>query len=179
MGNRGCLHDENGNIGRRRWTTKSWVCCALEFKGLKRAIMAPGAYTELFFLDEVTALAAGHRPCWECRREAYQNFMSAISANSANEADNLLHPERILDFADRPYAELDSLPDGAIVSPDGMEKFYLRWKGQILRWSFAGYEALFEAPSEPLRLITPPTTVQALKEGYPIDAHQSAHSASN
>lgn len=75
MGNRGCLHDEHRNLGRRRWTTKSWVTCLLSFGGRRRELMRPGYYTELFFLDEATALAAGHRPCAECRREAFRRFV--------------------------------------------------------------------------------------------------------
>jgi hypothetical protein len=75
MGNRGCLHDDNRALSRRRWTTRAWVTCLLSFKGRRRQLMRPGHYTELFFLDEATALAAGHRPCAECRREAFRRFV--------------------------------------------------------------------------------------------------------
>jgi hypothetical protein len=75
MGNRGRLHDEAGRLTGRGWTTKAWVCCRLEFRGRRREVMAPGRYTELFFLDEATALAAGHRPCGECRREHHRLFL--------------------------------------------------------------------------------------------------------
>src|SRR5271165_1152863 len=76
MGNRGNLHNAEGHI-KRTWQVKRWLVCLLEFKGRKRTVMRPGFYTELFFLDEATALAAGHRPCAECRRERYNDFRKA------------------------------------------------------------------------------------------------------
>ena len=177
MGNRGCLHDVNGTIGKRRWTTKSWVCCALEFNGWKRELMAPGSYTELFFLDEATALTAGHRPCWECRRDAYNRYMSAIDLRSAVDANNLLHPERTKAFDERPIVEVGEVPDGTIVSPDGSKHFFLKWNGRLLRWSFDGYELTDGTPSVPLRLVTPPTSVRALAAGYPVALHPTANAA--
>ena len=76
MGNRGVLHDDESRI-RRKWHGKRWIVCVLEFRGRKRKVMTPGRYTELFFLDEATALAAGHRPCAECRRERFNAFRCA------------------------------------------------------------------------------------------------------
>src|SRR5580704_9279628 len=121
MGNRGVLHDEESRI-RRKWQGKRWIVCVLEFRGRKRKVMTPGRYTELFFLDEATALAAGHRPCAECRRERFNAFRSAWqkahpSKNTqptASEIDNRLHSERVSPeylFV----AKLAELPNGAFV----------------------------------------------------------------
>ena len=103
MGNRGCLHDDNRTLSGRRWTTRAWLSCVLSFKGRRRQLMRPGYYAELFFLDEATALAAGHRPCAECRREAFRHFVGcwATGAGRAGERvraadmDRALHAERI------------------------------------------------------------------------------------
>src|SRR5687767_13925185 len=102
MGNRGCLHDAEGKI-RRPWQLERWIVCLLEFKGRKRTVMTPGHYTELFFLDEATALAAGHRPCAECRRGRFDAFRRALTAGvqheappqSAVEIDRRLHAQRV------------------------------------------------------------------------------------
>ena len=101
-GNRGILHDAGRQLGAARWRHHRWICCRLDFKGRRRAVMAPGRYTELFFLDEATALAAGHRPCWECRREAFQDFQSAWrcafgGADDVGAAamDRILHRARV------------------------------------------------------------------------------------
>src|SRR5262249_40373383 len=94
-GNRGCLHDERGEI-RRRFATRRWLSCRLAFKGWHRtALMQPGRFTELFFLDEATALAAGHRPCALCRREDYDRFLAIVGARGADEIDERLHHERL------------------------------------------------------------------------------------
>jgi hypothetical protein len=104
MGNRGILHDAEGLI-RRPWAVKRWLICVLEFRGRHRMVMAPNRYTELFFLDEATALAAGHRPCFECRRDRYLAFRDAWAAGDpemvgrepirADDIDNRLHAERV------------------------------------------------------------------------------------
>src|SRR5437764_12677942 len=124
-GNRGCLHDEAGHI-RRRYNGKRWITCRLEFRGWKRgALMQPGRFTELFFLDEATAFAAGHRPCALCRREDYHRFGEILrelhpSQRKAVEIDAQLHGERLDGGAQRLHeAQLDDLPDGAFVLDDG------------------------------------------------------------
>ena len=101
-GNRGRLHDEHGDI-RRQWQVKRWISCRLEFRGRHRAggPMAPNRYTGLFFLDEATALAAGHRPCAECRSADYRTFLALTGASSADELDEMLHAERLRRFHDR------------------------------------------------------------------------------
>jgi hypothetical protein len=150
MGNRGILHDAAGAL-RRRWATRAWICCLLEFRGRRDPVMAPGHYTRLFFLDEPTALAAGHRPCAYCRREAYRSFRAAWAAGSAHlglgtepraaEIDRVLHAERLgPDGSKRLHpAELADLPDGAFVLEDiegGPEDGpYVRSDGEATRVS--------------------------------------------
>ncbi|KQT65756.1 MULTISPECIES: hypothetical protein [unclassified Aureimonas] len=125
MGNRGVLHDENRELGAARWRSERWIVCTLEprpGRTTRRAVMAPGRYTELFFLDEATALAAGHRPCAHCRREAFGRFSSALSGvseggvlRSAREIDRNLHEERLTGTGAqrRTTASLADVPDGA------------------------------------------------------------------
>lgn len=124
FGNRGVLHDEAGRI-RRCWQVRRWICCTLRFKGRRRAIMSPGRYTELFFHDEAVALAAGHRPCAECRRNDYERFRDVWVAAfgggrpSADAMDLVLHASRRPEER-RSTARLADLPDGAFVlGPDG------------------------------------------------------------
>src|SRR5262245_55192180 len=123
MGNRGVLHDEGGRV-RRAWQVRRWLVCVLEFRGRQRRVVTPGRYTELFFLDEATALAAGHRPCAECRRGRFNAFRAAWAAAfpdtsgsplpTADEIDRRLHAERVgEDGSKRCFtARLNELPDG-------------------------------------------------------------------
>ena len=124
-GNRGCLHDEAGRI-RRPYAVKRWIACRLEFRGRRRSsLLQPGKYTELFFLDEATALAAGHRPCAECRREDYVRFQDlwrslGFGPTTAGAMDERLHAERLDGRAQRHHeAPFAGLPDGAFVVRDG------------------------------------------------------------
>jgi hypothetical protein len=167
-GNRGCLHDEKGRI-RRRYNGKRWIACRLEFRGWRRSpLLQPGRFTELFFLDEATAFAAGHRPCALCRREDYVRFSGIWSALHAGEVgadamDARLHAERV-DPASRAQlrhdADLGQLPDGAFVLRDGEP--WLVVGDVILRWSAAGYEASEPRPVGPVALLTPPSLVAVL-----------------
>jgi hypothetical protein len=126
-GNRGCLHDEARHI-RRRYAGKRWIACRLEFRGWHRSpLLQPGRFTELFFLDEATAFAAGHRPCALCRHEDYARFVEIwrgihAGPGGADEIDELLHRERV-DPATRGHRfhemPLDELPDGAFVLAEG------------------------------------------------------------
>ena len=168
MGNRGGrLHRDNQTLGRSRWKNKHWLICICEFKGRQRDVWGR-YYTEFFFLDEPTALAAGHRPCFECRRQAAKAFIAAFpGAPSHVEAmDDVLHSERVENRRKRlSGARLGDLPDGAMIARDG--KVYAVRSGALLPWSFAGYGAL--APLEPdvvVEVLTPPSTVAALKAGY-------------
>src|SRR5437667_9530809 len=125
-GNRGCLHDGNGRI-RRRYATKRWISCRLRFRGWHRhPLLQPGRFTELFFLDEATAFAAGHRPCALCRRADYERFSELLSTTGADAIDARLHGER-LDGSRRRYhtARFDELPDGVFVLHDGRARLVL------------------------------------------------------
>jgi hypothetical protein len=134
-GNRGRLHDADGRI-RREWQLKRWISCRLEFRGRHRAggPVPPGRYTGLFFLDEATAFAAGHRPCAECRREDYVRFMEIVGEKRADDIDERLHAERL---ATRPKRAIASLPDGAFVLVDGDP--WLVLGRELVRWTPGGY----------------------------------------
>jgi len=169
-GNRGCLHDEAGRV-RRRYNGKRWIACRLEFRGwLRRPLLQPGRFTELFFLDEATALAAGHRPCALCRRSDYDRF-GAIWRQlhpgdvGADAIDERLHVERV-DPATRAQltheAELADLPDGSFVLRGGAPCLLLG--SELLTWTAAGYTARRPRPSRGRALqITPPSLVEVLR----------------
>jgi hypothetical protein len=168
MGNRGGrLHRDDQTLSGSRWTNKHWLICVCEFKGRRRNVWGK-YYTELFFLDEPTALAAGHRPCFECRRQAAKAFIAAFpGAPSHVEAmDDALHSERVENRRKRLWrARLGDLPDGAMIARDG--RTYALRSGALLAWSFAGYGA--PAPLDPdavVDVLTPLSTVAALKGGY-------------
>src|SRR5690242_14760653 len=144
MGNRGCLHDDDGVI-RRRFVGRRWISCVLSFKGRRRTIMAPHRYTELFFLDEATALAAGHRPCVECQRARYELFLAhwltgqppRAGTPRVDDVDRVLHAERL---GGTPVV-VDSprrLPAGVMVA-EGDDAFLVVTDG-MRRWTPAGYE---------------------------------------
>jgi hypothetical protein len=173
-GNRGCLHDAERRI-RRSWAVKRWIACRLEFKGRTRELMQPGRYTELFFLDEATAFAAGHRPCAECRRPDYDRFVSLVGLR-ADAIDERLHAER-LDGSERRLqrASATSLPDGAFVLEDGEP--WLVLGGGLLRWTPSGYSERRPRPNRKTLLLTPPTLVDVLRSGWRGDValfHPSA-----
>jgi hypothetical protein len=182
MGNRGRLHDPAGRLTGRRWTTRAWICCRLSFKGRRRPVSPPGRYTALFFLDEATALAAGHRPCGECRREDLATFKSAwLSGNGSRPAvaaiDATLHRERTARWpwrGERPRAvDPSALPDGAMIALDETEP-WLVWGDRLWRWTPFGYHHLRprrDVLSAPL--ITPPSIVRALAGGYRPVPHPS------
>jgi len=171
-GNRGCLHDGNGSI-RRRYNGKRWIACQLEFRGwLRRPLLQPGRFTELFFLDEATALAAGHRPCALCRREDYARlveFWRELHPDQvgAHAMDAQLHAERVAPGtrAHRLHAApLDELADGAFVLEDGAP--WLVLGAELVRWTPAGYAARKpRAPGRQAMLITPPSLVALLAAG--------------
>ena len=164
-GNRGCLHDGTGAI-RRRFAVKRWIACRLEFKGWHRtALLQPGRFTELFFLDEATAFAAGHRPCALCRRADYDRFVALVGAR-ADEVDERLHAERLDGRGRRlhPVRSAD-LPDGAFVLEDGEP--WLVLGGGLARWTPEGYgERRPRRRSGEAALITPPTLVDVLRSGW-------------
>lgn len=190
MGNRGVLHDAHGRLTGRGWTTQAWVTCRLSFKGRRRRVMAPGRYTELFFLDEPTALAAGHRPCGECRREDYRRYKAFWAeltglppATPIGPLDRRLHEERRRRgvAGETHQAPLANLPDGAMVVLPGEGDPWLVWGESLLRWSPAGYtECRARAGgwrAEPVAVLTPPCTVGVLAAGYRPEPHPSARAA--
>lgn len=169
MGNRGILH---GGARLRPYAHKAWITCALSFKGRKRALMQPGSYTELFFLDEATSYAAGHRPCAECRRADYRAFTAhwagAHGAAKAAEIDACLHGQRLP--KDRIRAGANSLPDGTMVAHEGQA--VLIWRG-LWDWSFAGYTPRAAITAE-VTLLTPPAIVALYRAGLTPQVHPSA-----
>ena len=185
MGNRGgALHNQEREIVRQ-YASRRWITCLLEFKGRRRSVMSPGRYTELFFLDEAVALAAGHRPCAECRRERFNAFKDAWNRSGdsregkkaplADEIDAELHGTRI----DRRKgkisydASLNSLPDGCFVQLEGSS--YLVWGDTLLLWSPAGYEKKCERPNDlTVTILTPEPVVRCIRQGYRPEVHKSS-----
>jgi hypothetical protein len=176
MGNRGRIHNEKKEI-ICPYKLPAWLICKLNFKGRKRQIMAPNSYTEIFFLDEATALAAGHRPCFECRREDFNRFKKLwIKANpqyqfsnktSIREIDKILHAERInADGTKKMYREyLSNLPDGTFISLE--EKPYLLFKKHLYWWTPYGYEKQNAiAINGKVNVLTPISIVHSLRAGY-------------
>lgn len=179
-GNRGCLHDDQGRLGRARWRSPAWIACRLDWKGWRRPIMAPGRWTELFFLDEATSLAAGHRPCAYCRRADFRHFAQAVAGEFGGTAprapviDARLHAER-LDGKDKQTKRLclGDLPDGAMAAIDGEP--WLLWGGGLRRWTPEGYgppQAL--EPERVVAALTPALTIAALGAGYIPQVHETA-----
>lgn len=160
-GNRGCLHHGSGRV-LRAYNGKRWISCRLEFRGRRRAaLMQPGRYTELFFLDEATALAAGHRPCAECRREDYNLFCDLWGGGArADTIDVQLHEERL---GPREAVDVETLPDGAFVLAE--ETPHVVVADRLLRWTPAGYAAPKPRCGSAL-LVTPPSLVTILRAGW-------------
>jgi hypothetical protein len=179
-GNRGIIHDPATKTLTRRWAGKAWLTCVCEFRGRRREVMGGRSWTELFFLDEATALAAGHRPCFFCRRDDAVRFRAAweegngVSDVLAREMDAMLHRERLDGGRKRLHAlpvPLDKLPDGAMLQQGN--ECYLIAQGRALQWSLAGYRKP-ERAIENAMLLTPPSTLRALSAGYEPVLHPSA-----
>ncbi|MEJ2623251.1 MAG: hypothetical protein P8Z80_01500 [Pseudolabrys sp.] len=178
MGNRGGrIHDDDKRIGARRWASKQWICCKLDFNDRHRDVWGD-SYTELFFLDEVTAFAAGHRPCFECRRKDAELFARLFSGKpqraSAPAMDKLLHAERLDGKAKRIHQrDIDTLPDGAMIAFDGAA-FAVRGD-RLLRWTPADYAEITSRPrSIATAVLTPPSILTVLQRGYRPQWHPSA-----
>lgn len=184
FGNRGCIHNSHGEIVRKP-PVRRWIICVTEFKGRRRKLLQPGRYTELFFLDEVTGLAAGHRPCFECRREAALAYAHCFAAGhgqkrpSADEMDFILDDERSWPAKDSrrqiTLEEVANLPDGAMLRHD--DTFHAVRAGKLLPWSFGGYgnpAENFDALGQgPVYLVTPRSSLRALSAGYDPQFHAS------
>lgn len=186
MGNRGVLHDETQQLGRRRWVLKAWLICQLEFKGRRRTVMAPRRYTELFFFDEAAAIAAGHRPCYECRRQAALAWRDAWrratgmgDAPHAADMDAVLHSERVYPASRRQrrwVGAFDDLPDGAFALIDDQPHLVL--VDDVLPWRWSGYGVAQPRPRGVNAVVlTPQSAVAVLREGYRPELHPSAGGA--
>jgi hypothetical protein len=185
IGNRGIIHDPaSRTLLAKRWATKAWIVCLCEYKGRRRKPMAGRSWTELFFLDEATALAAGHRPCFFCRRAAAERFRTAwakgngVAPSEATAMDRVLHAERLDGKAKRmhPLPGLArELPLGTMLWADGNS--CLVADGRMYCWSPDGYRAMLASPKE-ARLLTPPSTVRTLAAGYRPVLHPSVEDGS-
>jgi hypothetical protein len=180
-GNRGIIHDPaTKTLLKKRWSSPAWIICLCEFRGWRRPVMGRQSWTELFFLDEATAFAAGHRPCFFCRRDDANRFRAAweegngVTDIRAREIDVVLHGERLDRGRKRLHALLmpvAQLPDGAMVQRG--EESFLIVQGRALQWSMAGYSEVYGEIVDAM-LLTPPSTLRALSAGYRPMLHPSA-----
>jgi hypothetical protein len=183
FGNRGGrFHRDDRTLGARRWASRQWICCVLQFKGRRHQVWGRG-YTDLFFLDEVTALAAGHRPCFECRRADAKAFAEKWAQAKggdiprAPEMDQVLHQQRLIDQSQRHHwHNVDDLPDGAFITLPDVPKRALALRGtDLLRWGANGYAYERQAPPGiKVEVLTPPAIVAVLSAGYVPQWHPSA-----
>jgi hypothetical protein len=185
-GNRGIIHDpQSRTLLKRRWAGRAWLICRLQWRGIRRTVMGFGSWTELFFLDEATPLAAGHRPCFLCQREAALAFQTGFPSHSqatrskAPDIDQALHAER-LDGRHKRLHNLTSpasdLPDGTMIYQDDAP--HLIMNGVARRWTLRGYGTA-TPPLDGAWLITPPSIVAVLRAGYQPRLHFSALSDSD
>lgn len=200
-GNRGIIHDPaTRTLLNRRWSGVAWITCVCDFRGRRRAVMATRSWTELFFLDEATAFAAGHRPCYYCRGYDASRFAAAwahgngVERVTAKEIDTALHRERLDGRGKRLHplpCAVSELPDGAMVTTRDdcrassvaepgdasapPRDCYLIVAGTALRWSFDGYRAAANLPRNAM-LLTPPSMLRTLSAGYRPLLHPTAQS---
>ena len=180
-GNRGIIHDPaTKTLLRKRWASPAWITCVCEFRGWRRKVMGGRSWTELFFLDEATAFAAGHRPCFFCRRDDAKRFRAAwekgngVPSVLARDIDTALHRERLDRGSKRLHPlpmPVAALPDGAMVQA-GADSFLIV-QGRVLQWTMAGYEKT-QAVLDHALLLTPPSTLRAIGAGYRPVLHPSA-----
>ncbi|WNL43447.1 hypothetical protein RN347_05965 [Halomonas sp. PAMB 3264] len=185
MGNRGILHDEHKVI-KRPWAHKQWVTCVTHAPGFERPVFEPGRYSQLFFLDEATAFAAGHRPCGSCRHARFREFKHGwLKANPLPEIerpnlatiDKILHQERAKRGGHKitHEAALETLPFGTLIDLDGTP--HLVADHGLLAWRFEGYTAPTASPSRDTRVVvlTPASIVRLFCQGFRPEVHASAH----
>ncbi|MCC6649441.1 MAG: hypothetical protein IT374_28210 [Polyangiaceae bacterium] len=183
MGNRGILHDAERRV-TKPWAHNHWVACVLSFQGRRQTLFAPGRYSQLFFLDEATSLAAGHRPCAHCQRDRHVAFRTAwqranadrYTVRTIDDLDRALHAERAVRGGGKRTFEVrrEELPDGAMFEQSGSA--YLAWRGASLAWSFEGYSRTGSdaTPRSVVTVLTPPSIVRVLREGFVPDVHRTA-----
>jgi hypothetical protein len=181
MGNRGGrIHTDDRTLTKRRWVSPQWICCRLEFNDRHRTVWGD-SYTELFFLDEVTALAAGHRPCFECRRHDADAFAELWAKTRglpvralAPDMDKVLQVERLNGHAKRVHSRrIDRLADGTMIALEGEGAFAVR-SGALLHWTPLGYDARRPLPRAQVDVLTPPSILSVLAAGYRPQWHPSA-----
>ena len=185
MGNRGILHNEARRLGKARWRHKAWITCLLDFKGRHSDVMPPQSYTRLFFLDEAVALAAGHRPCAECRRHDFNQFTAHwASAHKtpktyAHEIDCLLHEQRIHrpERRKKTYPmNLDDVPDGTFIQLKDNSTPDLVLGDALFTYNFTAYKSPVSRPkSTSVAVLTPLSTVDVLRSGYKPALHSSTY----
>jgi hypothetical protein len=170
MGNRGILHDDAGRIVRS-WQVRRWIACRTAFRGRQRQLLQPHSWTELFFLDEATAFAAGHRPCALCRREDYDRFVRIWQELHPGQAgadaiDAQLHSERLTPAREQRHHEvrLEELPDGAFVLHEDAPHLVLG--SELRRWTPSGYASASGRFAGAAVAITPPSLVHVLRVGW-------------
>ncbi len=185
MGNRGCIHDDHRALRTQGWRTKSWIICRLAWKDTRRQLMTPGSWTELFFLDEAVALAAGHRPCGYCRRDDYRAFLACWASGTGwdlarpprqPDLDARLHGDRVDRQGRQRHhdARLDGLPDGCFVLLQGDPTPWLVQGTRLYPWTHAGYGLPIRRPDGiTVSVLTPASTVAALAAGYVPITHPS------
>ncbi len=180
-GNRGIIHGADQTLGTSRWSHHAWICCTLDWQGRKRQVMTGRNWTELFFLDEAVALAAGHRPCGYCRRAAYSAFVTAWTDHAgtrprAIEMDKMLHAARVIPGTrsqKRHQAPIENLPTGAMIQHNGSAHLVLQ--DRLLPFTPNGYGAAINPPpSAMVEVLTPSPIIAVLKMGYRPQLHHSA-----
>lgn len=178
MGNRGSIHDKNREVKKKTWAGERWICCARDFKGIDRRPLWAGSYSELFFLDEATAYAAGHRPCNDCRKTEFGIFKKLWGdmerSVRAADIDAQLHRERLSSEGTKlTYrAPLHALPPGAMVA-HGSKAYLVRAHGVRL-WTAAGYVPAELAAETQVEVLTPESIVRLIAGGLPVQVHASA-----
>lgn len=178
FGNRGPLH-KNGSVVKP-WVNKRWLVCVTDGLGPPETFMAPGHHTELFFLDEATALAAGQRPCFQCRKADFSRFIDLfdqvrpLTRPRAPAMDEILHAERLTPAGDRVLftADIADLPDGTFLLLD--EAPWLLANGKVHRWSETGYTESSPSPTGVVTVLTPRCTVEVIRSGYAPQMDESA-----
>lgn len=173
-GNRGILVARDGRMTNRQWAARAWITCLLEFRGRRRPVAQPGTWTELFFLDEAVALAAGHRPCAYCRRADYTAYRDRFPGTpKAVEMDAQLHAERLAGREKRLHeVQVDTLPDGAFILHDGAP--HLVRGAHLHPFRPDGYGSAIPRPRGVAPALTPPSSLRVLTSGYRPRMHPSA-----